>query len=515
MSRSLFASYFAEKIRMSPSLGSYLGDRRRDSHYEDALSPDMLQATKELLERYEKAIEAKKGSQKGKDLTMEDVTLAWEVKMGLEELTFPLEQLSTNSFRNTVLELSFNESQLYPHPSESRYRDYATLLRTVVYNMTQGIASHTVLPRRICKRLISSIQELVDAKSCIKGTEEAVTDLLHFLKRDYLPACRHTIGICDLPRGRPMYRHLIRQQTSTNMTPEAIHAYGIKEVERLENAFRRVQEAMGDKHKSLMHFYKWMMDNPDHYCKSTADVMKCYRAMQKRIRETVWKENFDYTLKTDYHIKKVSKDMESSAAGAFYVASSYRPGEFEGTFYVNTRDLKENPIYSMYTLSIHEGFHHYQYQYMIEKKVPACMIYGVTNNAYSEGIALYAEELGDYSDPLEEFGHLVNAMLRAARLVIDTGIHWYGWSWEKAVAYMTQHVPFTHDEIQTEVERYICYPAQALCYSIGRKVFMENRETYLCAFPGDIKGFHRLLLEDGVLPLHLITAKVKDAIHKA
>jgi uncharacterized protein (DUF885 family) len=507
MSRSLFASYFAEKIRMSPSLGSYLGDRRRDSHYEDALSPTMLQASKELLERYEKAIEAKQ------NLTIEDVTLAWEVKMGLEDQTFPLEQLSTNSYRNTVLELSFQESQMYPHPSESRYRDYATILRTVIYNMQQGILSRTVLPRRICERLLSSIQEVVDARLCIKGTEEAVNDLLHFLKRDYLPACRHTIGICELPRGKQMYRHLIRQQTSTNMTPDAIHAYGIKEVERLEHAFRRVQKAMGHKRESLTHFYKWVMNNPDHYCKSTADVMKCYRAMQKRIRETIWKENFDYTLQTDYHIKKVSKDMELTSAGAFYIPSSYRPGEFEGTFYVNTRDLKENPIYNMYSLSIHEGFHHYQYQYMIEKKVPPYMIYGVTNNGYSEGIALYAEELGDYSDPLEEFGQLVNAMLRAARLVIDTGIHWYGWSWEKAITYMTQHVPLSSTEIQTEVERYICNPAQALCYSIGRKVCMENREKYLKAFPGDVKGYHRLLLEDGVLPLHLITTKVNNAIH--
>jgi uncharacterized protein (DUF885 family) len=507
MSRSLFASYFAEKIRMSPSLGSYLGDRRRDSHYEDALSPNMLQATKELLERYKKAIEAKKA------LTVEDVTLAWEVKIGLADQTFPLEQLSTNSFRNTVLELSFNESQMYSHPSESRYRDYAIILRTVIYNMQQGIISHTVLPRRICERLISSIQEFVDAKLYMRGTEEAVTDLLHFLKKDYLPASRHTIGICELPHGKSMYRHLIRQQTSTNMTPEAIHAYGIKEVERLENAFRRVQAAMGRKRESLQHFYKWVMNHPDHYCKSTADVMKYYRQMQKRIRETVWKDNFDYTLKTDYHIKKVSKDMELTSAGAFYIASSYRPGGFEGTFYVNTRDLRENPIYNMYSLSIHEGFHHYQYQYMIEKKVPPYMIYGVSNNAYPEGIALYAEELGDYSDPLEEFGQLVNAMLRAARLVIDTGIHWYGWSWEKAITYMTHHVPLSSSEIQTEVERYICNPAQALCYSIGRKVFIENREKYLKAFPGDIKGYHRLLLEDGVVPLHVIVTKVHNAIH--
>lgn len=204
--------------------------------------------------------------------------------------------------------------------------------------------------------------------------------------------------------------------------------------------------------------------------------------------------------------------MEDSSAGAFYVPSSYRPGDFEGTFYVNTRNLRENPIYSMYSLSLHEGFHHYQSQYMIEKKVPSYMIFGISNNSYAEGIALYAEELGDYSDPVEEFGFLTSAIFRAARLVVDTGIHWYGWTWRKAVDYMTYHVPLSAGEITTEVERYICYPAQALCYSIGRKVFVENREKYLRAFPGDIKGYHRLILEDGVLPLHLITSKVEHVI---
>ena len=526
MSRPLFADYFADKLRLYPSIGSYLGDRRSDAHYENALSPEMLAKSKELFQKFQEAMEAKPK----KERTIEDVALSWEIKMGLEGLKFPFQQLTMNSFTNVVIDLAFGESQFYPHPSESRYRDYNAVLRTVIYNMKQGIASHHVLPRFICEKLIHAIQEFIDHKMCIKGTEEVVSDILHFLKREYLPACRTTIGFCELPHGREMYRHLIREQTSTNMTPEAIHEYGLQEVERLEMALRRVQaklplvqEALkGPKRsdlqkESLFHFYKRMLGNPDYICKTTPDIMKCYRDMQKRIKDTVWKTNFKYVLKKDYHIKKVPKDMEDSSAGAFYVSSSYKPGAFEGTFYVNTRNLRENPIYSMYSLSLHEGFHHYQSQYMIENKVPSYMIYGVSNNAYPEGLALYAEELGDYSDPLEEFGFLTSAMFRAARLVVDTGIHWYGWNWKKAVDYMTHHVPLSADEITTEVERYICYPAQALCYSIGRKVFAENREKYLRAFPGDSMGYHTLILEDGVLPLHLISTKVEQAIknHKS
>ena len=516
MSRSLFAAYFADKLRLYPSIASFLGDRRSDTHYEDALSPEMLEKSKALFQKFHDAIEAKR--KKGQPLTMEDIALSWEVKMGLEGLSYPFQQLSMNSFHNVVIDLAFGESQFYPHPSQSRYHDYVTVLRTIIYNMKQGITSHHVLPRCICEKLIVAIQEFIHDKKCIKGTEEVVTEILHFLQHEYLPACRTTIGFCDLPRGKAMYRHLIREQTSTNMTPEAIHEYGLKEVERLEIALHRVQERLGgsthngQKRESLFHFYKRMLANPNYICKTTTDILKRYRDIQKRIKDTVWKDNFDYTLKVDYHIKKVPKDMEDSSAGAFYVPSSYRPGEFEGTFYVNTRNVRENPIYSMYALSLHEGFHHYQYQYMTENKVPSYMIYGVSNNAYAEGIALYAEDLGVYSDPLEEFGFLTSAIFRAARLVIDTGIHWYGWSWKKAIDYMTHHVPLSADEITTEIERYICYPAQALCYSIGRKVFIENREKYLKAFPGDIKGYHTLILEDGVLPLHLITSKIDNVI---
>ena len=518
MSRSLFADYFLDKLALYPSIASFLGDRHRDAHYENALSPEMLHKSKELFQKYHNAIEAKRK----KGLTMEDTALAWEVKMGLEGLKYPFQQLSMNSFNNVVSDLAFGESQFYPHPSESRYHDYVAVLRTVIDNMKQGIASHHVLPRFICEKLITAIQQFMDDKRCIKGTEVVVSDILHFLKKEYLPACRTTIGFCDMPQGKEMYRHLIREQTSTHMTPEAIYEYGIKEVHRLETALRLVQAKLplvqaklgGSPKESLFHFYKRMLANPDYICKTTADIMKHYREIQQRIKDTVWKTNFNYTLKVDYHIKKVPKNMEESSAGAFYVPSSYRRGAFEGTFYVNTRNLRENPIYSMYALSLHEGFHHYQYQYMTENKVPSYMIYGITNNAYPEGIALYAEELGDYSDPLEEFGQLTSAIFRAARLVVDTGIHWYGWSYQKAVDYMTHHVPLSADEITTEVERYICYPAQALCYSIGRKVFVENREKYLKVFPGDIKGYHTLILEDGSLPLHLIGYKVDEAIHK-
>jgi len=506
MSRSLFASYFAEKLRMSPSLGSYLGDRRRDSHVEDALSPVMRDATYQLFKKYDTLLYNKTAKD---HLSIEDEALAWEVKMGLESHQYPLEQLTMNSFHNVVIEMAFNESQMYPKRSESRVIDYIAILRTTISNMRAGIHNKVVLPKCICTKLLSSLRSFMKSGSVIKGTEEVLVELITFLEKEYLPACRDTLGLCDLPKGKAMYRHLIRSQTSTNMTPEAIHAYGLKEVARIEAAFRRIQEVLGRKKESLAHFYKWAMNQKDQYCTNDAEVMRMYKAMQKRIRETIWKDNFDYTLKTDYHIKKVAKEMEDTSAGAFYIPSSYKPGEFEGTFYVNMRDLKENPKYNMYTLSLHEGFHHYQYQYMIENRIPSHMIYGVSNNAYSEGIALYAEGLGVYDDPMEEFGHLVNDMMRAARLVVDTGLHWYGWSWKKTLDYMLEHVPLSHTEIETELERYICYPAQALCYSIGRKVFTDLRHAYLKEHPGNIKEYHRLILEDGILPLDVLKEKMR------
>lgn len=220
------------------------------------------------------------------------------------------------------------------------------------------------------------------------------------------------------------------------------------------------------------------------------------------------KDNFHTPLKTNYEIKAVPKDMEGSAAGAFYYAGNYQKGR--GVFYVNTRDLRENPLYSAYVLSLHEGQpgHHYQFQYMIEKNIPESIVFAFSAEGFVEGWALYVENLGKYT-PIERFGKLSYEMLRAVRLVVDVGVHYYGWTWAKALKYMIANVPVQKSELESELMRYISIPGQACSYKMGERLFKQLAEAFVKKGVGDIKEYHEAVLEHGVIPLEVLKEHFK------
>ena len=514
MSKNLFAEYFGEILKITPGLASYLGDRRKDDHYENALSQEYIEASLALTKNYLRKLRAQKRKRNGVR-SIQDETFAWVLKTNLAGSKFPTETLPTTSFENLVLDLAFIDKELYPTPSESRHRDYVAIIDTATERMREGMAKNMRLPRIICQTMLKTMKQAYRKKAYAPGTREATARMIAFVEKEYLPACRETLGTCFLPDGKAFYKHLVKENTTLDITPEEVYAYGIDEVARIEAAFYALQDELKCARCSLRTFYKKVMSDPRQYFGDAKDVLGAYRRLREEIQRDVWKKHFAYTLRRNYDVKPVPVSMEATAPGAFYMPSSYATDakSFKGTFYVNTRDRKENPKYAMYALSLHEGFHHYQYQYMIENKIPAYMIYGIDGTAYVEGIALYAEGLGDYEHkPYETFGKLVYEMLRAVRLVVDTGVHWYGWSWKKALAYMRTHLPMAKGEIETELERYICAPGQALSYSIGRRTFVELRDTFLAAKVGTLKDYHTLILEDGVLPLEVLRRKVERAI---
>ncbi len=179
----------------------------------------------------------------------------------------------------------------------------------------------------------------------------------------------------------------------------------------------------------------------------------------------------------------------------------------------------------MYALSLHEAEpgHHYQFQYMIDAKVPIHKIFAVSGNAFVEGWALYAESLGEYDlkDKLGLYkyvGRLTYEMFRAVRLVVDTGMHYYGWSFAKCLRFMSKHLAMSRSEIITELERYACIPGQALAYKIGELTFQRLKKEYLQAFQHNknaIKEFHKIVLEDGVLPLKILEDKLRRIISQS
>jgi uncharacterized protein (DUF885 family) len=264
-------------------------------------------------------------------------------------------------------------------------------------------------------------------------------------------------------------------------------------------------------------FFKHLQDDPRYYYSKPEDLLNGYRDLQKKVNGLLPKL-FDIQPKADYEVREVEAFRAESAAGASYESPS-ADGSRPGVFYVNTFNLKAQPIFGMETLSLHEASpgHHFQIAIAQEDKhLPAFRRFGGGYVAYAEGWALYAEslgkELGLFTDPYQWYGRLSDEQLRAMRLVVDTGLHAKGWSREKAIQYMLDNSSMVESDVRAEVERYLVIPGQALGYKIGQ-FEIRNLRTEAEAALGpkfDIKAFHRVVLTAGAVPMAVLGEVVRD-----
>ena len=267
---------------------------------------------------------------------------------------------------------------------------------------------------------------------------------------------------------------------------------------------------MGFSSLTLLQFYDKMRSDQNNYYTTSAGVLQGYENTKAKIEQLIMPKYFRTQVKP-FEIKAVPKEQEEGSPAAYYY-----PGNSSGragVFYVNTKNIKENPKFNMVALTLHEGNpgHNYQFQYALDKNIPDYRVYATDGTAYAEGWGLYAESLGDalYDQTTAEgrfnyYGRLNYEMFRALRLVVDTGIHYYGWSHKKALDYMLKYSSLEKSELDKEVERYICLPGQALAYKIGQMFISDLKTEYMKKAGADIKDFHDKVLENGVLPLKLL-----------
>ena len=299
----------------------------------------------------------------------------------------------------------------------------------------------------------------------------AYTRLADFLERDYLPAARTTVGWTDLPEGQAWYRWRIRQSTTMDKPAEEIHELGLAEVARIRGEMLRVKEQVGFK-GDLDAFFTHLEEDPQFYYTSEAELLGAYRDVKRRIDALLPKLFADFP-KADYEIRAVEPFRAASAAGASYQAPS-ADGKRPGIFYINTHNLKAQPKFGLETLSLHEAAPGHHFQIAIQQELTDLPRFRRFNGyvSYSEGWALYAEsigkELGVFTDPYQWYGRLSDEMLRAMRLVVDTGLHAKGWSREQAIKYMLDNSSLAESDVTAEVERYIVWPGQALGYKFGQ-----------------------------------------------
>ncbi len=337
-----------------------------------------------------------------------------------------------------------------------------------------------------------------------------------FIRDQYLPKARATTAWSALPNGKAWYAYLVRRNTTTQLTPDQIHALGEREVAAILGETDQVRRAIGFE-GDLQTFLLHMHDDPRYYYSDPEQVLAAYGELQERINARL-PLLFDIAPKADYVVKPVEAFRAKSAAAASY-QNPTEDGSRPGIFYVNTFDLKALPRYRTVTLSLHEASpgHHFQTSIAQEAtSLPKFRRFSSFYVAYNEGWALYAEALGKeldlYGDPYQWFGHLDGQQLRAMRLVVDTGLHHKGWTRQQAIDYMRSHSPMPESEVIAEVERYIADPGQALGYKIGQlEITRLRREAEKALGPRfDVKAFHRVVLTSGSLPMSVLGAQVKD-----
>jgi len=345
----------------------------------------------------------------------------------------------------------------------------------------------------------------------------ALQRMRDFLANEYLAHAREGAGLLYMKGGDKYYRYLIQSTTTEPLDPEQVHQLGLSEVARITKGFEDVQRQVGFK-GTLHQFFDYMRTSPKFQPKSKEELEQGFAAVKRKVEAKV-PLFFSKTPKAGLVIKPYPAYREKFEAGGSYEQGT-PDGSRPGTFYFNAYDLPSRFTWEETTLFMHEGEpgHHFQISLAQENtKLPAFMRFG-GNTAYVEGWALYAESLGYpmdmYTDPYQRFGNLNDEMLRAMRLVVDTGIHSKGWTRDQSIQYMLANSGESKTDATAEVERYIAIPSQALAYKIGQLTISKLRDEAKAKLGSkfDIREFHTQVLDTGALPLPILEKKIRDWI---
>jgi len=324
-------------------------------------------------------------------------------------------------------------------------------------------------------------------------------------------------GVWRLPDGAAYYAFQLRRNTTTNLTADEVHELGLKEVARIHREMEAIMRQVGFQ-GDLQAFFKHLREDDRYYYPTTPEGKAAYVARAKEIIAAMTArldEFFGVKPKAPLEVRVVEPFREQGSAGAFYEDPA-PDGSRPGVYYVNTVDMRGVPIFEMETLAHHEAIpgHHMQIAIAQELEgIPRFRKFG-GNTAYIEGWALYAEyfpkEFGFYSDPMMDFGRLYDELLRAVRLVVDTGLHSKKWTRAQVMDYFRQNTPNPERDIFTETNRYIVWPGQATAYKVGMMKILSLRERAKQELGPkfDLRAYHDLVLKDGALPLGLLEENV-------
>jgi uncharacterized protein (DUF885 family) len=549
----LFDSDWQWSLREYPEAATLLGDNR----YNDRLADYSIEAIariksheREMLDQIQKIDRAKLS---GQDVISYDLFLR-DKRLSVEGQRFPFEFMPLDQMNG--VQISFGQLvRSTPFRNQKDYEDYTARLSAfpkqidqLIELMNRGIESKWLPPavplRSVPDQIEGQISDdpsaspyfkpfasfpeevpagarpsLIEAgrKAIAQSLNPALNKLHQFIKQSYLPACRKDIGASSLPDGEAFYQYAIKRHTTTNLSAREIHDIGNREVARIRKQMEAIVRQVGFQ-GSFQDFLSYLRTDRRFYYAKAEDLVAGYSLIAKRADGKL-PELFAELPRTPYGIM-VIPDYEAPAQATAYYQPGAADGSRAGFFMVNTYKLDTRPRYEMEALTFHESVpgHHLQIARAQELKGLPDFRRNAGYTAYVEGWGLYAESLGSemgfYTDPYSKFGQLTYEMWRACRLVVDTGMHAFGWSRQQAIDFMKQNTAKTENDIIVEVDRYIVWPGQALAYKIGELKIKElrARASKELGPQFDVRRFHNALLDDGPLPLDLLEQRITNWI---
>ncbi|TWU58005.1 DUF885 domain-containing protein [Rubripirellula reticaptiva] len=372
--------------------------------------------------------------------------------------------------------------------------------------------SQTTLGREVWEPIADQIRDAIKT-SVIPGYQR----FADFLKDEYVPACRGSLGASALPHGSEFYRDRILRFTTLELTPEELHQTGISENARIRGEMEAIVKAEkfdGD----LEAFVQYLRTDPKFYAKTPEELLKEVAMILKTVDGRL-PELFGRLPRIPYGIREIPAYIAPQTTAAYYWPPS-TDGKRAGYYYVNTYNLSSRPLFELESLSMHEAVPGHHLQLALQAELTDLHPISRESNftAFIEGWALYSErlgkEIGFYQDPYQDFGRLSMEAWRASRLVVDTGIHAMGWSRERAIEYMKANTALSEHNIVAEVDRYIGWPGQALAYKTGELAISRLRRSAEAQLGErfDVRAFHDRVLEAGSIPLPLLETRVNDWI---
>ena len=399
---------------------------------------------------------------------------------------------------------------------ESTYNDHITK----DFELNYFYSPFKTLPNGLSQTQKDSV--LIEAKKAIENSVvPQFIRIKDFFEKEYYPNTRTTIGVSETPNGAEFYQNRINYYTtSTLYSADEIHQIGLKEVARIKEEMIKIIQDLNFK-GSFNEFFKFLRTDDQFYAKTPKELLMYARDISKRADEQL--PRFFKTLpRKPYGVAPVPDAIAPKYTGGRYVGTSKNSTD-PGYYWVNTYDLKSRTLYTIPALTVHEAVPGHHLQSALNNELGDSIPQFRRNlylSAYGEGWGLYteflADEMGIYTTPYEQFGKFTYEMWRACRLVIDTGIHAKGWSREEAVDYMSNNTALSLHEVNTEIDRYISWPGQALSYKIGELKIRElrNKAKLELKEKFDIREFHERILEYGTVTLSTLERRINNYIEE-